>query len=268
MVNKVTNISEDGGCSGATAFFSFGWSDNNSSKTIEYKEFTLNISLSNFRTDNQMWSRQKILIADWKNSVEAQLAKYDDAKDYNDYLEKKRKAEKESAELKPKEEVPYDSSEGEFKKLFDEIKEIKADKSKPLEIKEKDMQAIMEKIDAKNKEEIERINERVEKQEEQNLRIAQEIKNAQQAGNKALEAKLIAALKKGKEDAAAINSEKKEVVNNEIIKELLKEEQNTSWQFNLKSGRTWGFVSLTLIILFLVVFLFTLIYKKIRDLLK
>ncbi|CAG8449752.1 11241_t:CDS:2 [Racocetra fulgida] len=215
MVSQTTNIAESGGCSGAKAFFTLAWSDNTNNNKINYKGFTLEISLTGFRTSEEYDA----------DNYESYKAK---KKEVDEENKKNKKDQKEHAET----EKPHDPEQGEFKKLFDEIQEIKKDKTKPLEIKEKDMQAIMERIDAKSKEEIEKINERVQKQEEQNLRIAQETAEARKKGDKALENKLIAILNQGKREAAQINAEKKEVPTKESYKDLLKEEQNNSPQFN------------------------------------
>lgn len=267
MVNQTTNIAEDGGCSGAKAFFTFGWSDNKNSDTIKHEGFVLEISLTNFRTSGQMWGRKKILVADWKNSVNRQLEEYD-ANNYEDYKKKKAEADKNKKKDRSDKkeyatEEPHNPEQGDFKKLFDEIQEIKKDKTKPLEMKEKDMQAIIEKIDAKSKEEIEKINERVEKQEEQNLRIANELSAARKNNDKALENKLIAVLNQGKREAAQMYAEKKEVPNVDLVKELLKEEQNNSPQFNWKSRRTWGFITLAIVALFTIFLLLMWIWNKI-----
>lgn len=270
MVNQTTNIAEDGGCSGGYAFWTLAWTNPKVDDSITHKGFNLSISIRNYRTQGQTDSRKKILVADWKNSVDKQLEEYD-ADNYESYKAKKKEVDEENKKNKKDQkeyatEEPHNPEQGDFKKLFDEIQEIKKDKTKPLEMKEKDMQAIMEKIDAKSKEEIEKINERVEKQEEQNLRIAQELAEAKKQGNKALENKLIAILNQGKREAAQINAEKKEVPTKESYKDLLKEEQNNSPQFSWKSRRTWGFITLSIVILFTIFLLLIWIWNKIRSL--
>jgi hypothetical protein len=177
-----------------------------------------------------------MLIADWESQVQAELDKYE-ASNYSDYLEKKKEERKKGVESgkkkeeeveKEKEEEPYNPKEGKFQKLFDEIQELKKDKSKPLEIKEKDMQAIMQRIDAKSKEEAEKINEQITKQEEQTTNLAKQLREAQNSGNKQLENKIMTLLNKSKADAAAINKKKEDIPTTESFKELLKEETDKS----------------------------------------
>ncbi|CAH1759420.1 13465_t:CDS:2 [Entrophospora sp. SA101] len=123
--------------------------------------------------------------------------------------------------------TPYNPKEGEYAKLYEELQTLKKDKSKPLEIKEKDMQAIMERLEAKNKEDTDRINQKVELKNEEVTQLAKQLANVDKS-NKAEINKITLLLKKAKEEAAVINNEKKEIPTPNVFAQLLKEEQDRS----------------------------------------
>jgi hypothetical protein len=99
------------------------------------------------------------------------------------------------------------------------------------------MKEIMAKIEAKNKEEIDKINEQIELKNEEITKLAEAARKAREEGDRATQNRINALIKKHQEEIVFLNNEKKELPANDDLKEYLKTVDNNSPKFDLKSKR-------------------------------
>lgn len=142
-------------------------------------------------------------------------------------------------ELMKHDDKPGNPKEGEFRKMYDELKEIYKNPTKPLEIKQKDMQEVMNKIDEKNKAIMKELNKEINIKNDEITRLMAEYKKAQEANDKSLQNRIMTQVRKQQEEIAQVNIQKKATPNPDRMLELLKgedkEAKNRYFNFDPKS---------------------------------
>jgi hypothetical protein len=252
MVKKNEVAELKGNCGVWGAIFTLKWG-----RPLEYqktydhpihKDYKLDVFTYDFETDKKEETARKIRHADWVEAVNRQ-------EDPN----WKKDKDLISGEYKS-------SEKGDYEKILEEIEAIKKDRTKPLELKQKDMQKIFDDIQRKSDETISAINEHVEKKQEEVTKKAQELTEAKNRNDQNKMKEISALIHNLQVDMVEANRTKANLVTVEELKKYLEENQKFWFQsIDLKSSATYLYAFSFLAFIFLVFTIFALIFQKIKS---
>lgn len=239
MVSKFENLKADGN------YKPFWGSSHRQCGTKKYKGYEAYIYARHFETEEEANIAFKSLHQDWKDSIDEQ------EKQKNNPTSSSNSEGKQNVETN---EVPV--TESETTKLTKQVGDIVRDKIKPLELKEKELRAIAERIEKENQERVDKINQQVEKQNEENVKLLQEANKARGNNDKAQTAKMVALLQEGQKKAAEFNNQKKDLVTKDDIMKMLTAHAKPWYQkINYKDPWLYGKFFLLILVIILIIWL-------------
>lgn len=252
MVKKNETAEARGNCGVWGAAFTLKWG-RPLEKKEEYthpthKDYKLVVFTCDFETSNKEAMARKARHDDWLEAVNRQ----------EDPSWKKDK-DIISGEYKP-------SGKGDYEKLLEQIEALKKDRTKPLELKQKDMQKILADIERKSQETINSVNEQIEKKQEEITRAAQELNKARNENDRAKMNEITAVIQKAQVEMVEMNRTKANIITVEELKKYLEENEKNRFQsIDLKSSRTYLYAFTFLSLIFLLFVVFALIFQKIKS---